>query len=529
MTNSKRRTTGTAIVEALAANGVEVVFGIPGTHNIELYRGFTESGVQHVVTRHEQGAAYAADAFVRSTGRPGVVVTTSGPGITNALTGLANAYADSLPVFAISPGIPLGQERLDFGWMHEVKDQRAAIDNIVERSIRPATPQQAVDAVHETFARWKTERPRPVHLEVPYDVMEMEWDGEVGPAWTAGKRASVSSAVADSAVELLKSATRVVIVVGGGASDDSAAITRLAEALDAPVMTSAMGKAVLCEEHPLSIGAFAVSSVAKSLLADADCVLALGTELNAPGVFSNFSGSVIRVDIDAAQLNKNVRATLPVLSSIAEFIPAVLAQLGDLPRRGGEEFAAVARRRADESYLPFAQTWREIQLELKSVMPENTIVTGDSSQVSYLGTSPFWRMTSPRSYISTDGYATLGYALPAAIGTKLANPERPVMAMVGDGAFMFSVQEMITAAELGLAIPIVVVDNRGYAEIKANMKDAGIAPLAVDLLGPDFVKLAESMHCHGVQVTSPAGIAAEALAALDRDKPTLILLDLGAS
>ncbi|MGA8977785.1 MAG: thiamine pyrophosphate-binding protein, partial [Pedococcus sp.] len=168
-------TGGAAVIDALVAHGVRDVFGIPGTHNLELYRYLPTSGIRHVVTRHEQGAGYAADGYARITGQPGVIITTSGPGITNAITALATAYADSIPVLAISPGPPRGQVRADVGWLHEVKDQQAALDAVTGRSIRVESADEIPEVLAAVFEEFATTRPRPVHLEVPVDVLEGEW------------------------------------------------------------------------------------------------------------------------------------------------------------------------------------------------------------------------------------------------------------------------------------------------------------------------------------------------------------------
>lgn len=525
MTENQQRSTGVAIVEALAAHGVEVVFGIPGTHNIEIYRGLTLSGIKHVVPRHEQGAAYGADGYSRSSGRPGVLVTTSGPGITNAITGLANAYADSIPVLAISPGIPSGLERLDSGWMHEVKDQRAAVDSVVSRSVRPSTPEQAVAAIYDIFARWQSERPRPVHLEIPHDVLVATYEGPIpAPHVTVGLPApSPESVVAASG--FVRAAERVVIVAGGGSVGHQGAVTALAEALDAPVFTTTMGKGSVDESHPLAVGPFALTGPGGAELAAADCLIVLGSTLASPGIPAAFKGSVIRVDIDPTQLHKNARADVAVLADIGQFCAALgaAARADGADARGGAAFTQAARSRVQEAFLGFSQPWADLNRALQAALPEDTIVTGDSSQVSYLGTAPFWRAARPRTYVTTEGFATLGYGVPAAIGAQLANPGRPVVAVLGDGALMFSVQELITAAELRLPIVVVVADNQGYAEIRSNMVDAQIEPLAVDLMTPDFVGLAQALHCRGVRADTIEDLGRLAAEALAHDVPTLIV------
>lgn len=524
------RTTGTAMVEALVANGVDLVFGIPGTHNLELYRGINRSPIRHVVTRHEQGATYAADGYARATGRVGVVITTSGPGLTNALTGMANAYADSVPLLVVSPGVPTGLERQDHGILHEAKDQRAAADNLVARSVRPGTPRQAVDAVHEAFSRWRTERPRPVHLEVPLDVLEQPWTGDVA-AWPAPHPAGLAPEQVESIADLL-CAARPVFIAGGGAVDAADDVTALAEAVDAPVLTTTLGKGVIDESHPLSAGPFYGARGSEQLVGAAGVVLALGTELGRfDESYGGFDGTLVRIDIDPAQLHKNRRADVAAHSDVRTAVSAlrraVSARSPHHAEGTGASLAAGVREAWRAAAGPRRRKYEAIQTALARALPADVVVTGDSSQVSYLGTDPYWRFDRPRRYLVTTGYSTLGYAVPAAIGAKLAFPDRAVIALLGDGALMFSVQELMTAAELGLSLPIVVVDNDGFGEIRDNMLDRDIKPLAVTLRQPDFVGLATAMGCHGVLVHSEAEAADAAAAGLTAGRPSLVVLRSG--
>jgi acetolactate synthase-1/2/3 large subunit len=528
---SARRTTGTAMIEALEANGVRVVFGIPGTHNIELYRGLGRSdSIAHVLTKHEQGAAYAADGYARASGRAAVVITTSGPGLTNALTGMANAYADSIPMLVISPGIPTGQERSDIGWLHEMKDQRGAVDNVVERSVRVGTPLAAVDAIHEAFARWHVERPRPVHIEVPLDVLEQKWThGAVADGYPAAFPAAPSPAAVEGVRRAVDASQRVVMIAGGGAVGAAADVTALAELLAAPVLTTTLGKGVIDERHALSVGEFATSEAVEPLLQDADLIIALGTEFAEPRVYRALTAPIIRVDIDTAQLQKNVRAAIPVHADTGEFARALLAALAPRAPRENDGRAVSARERALAASQPWTGRWRRIQDVLSAALPVDVIVTGDSSQVSYLGTGPYWRFAAPRHYIVTTGFSTLGYSLPAAIGAKIAHPEKGVVCLVGDGAFLFSAQEVLTAVEMRLPLPIIVVDNHGFAEIRQNMRDADLTPLAVDYSGLELSAFASAVGAHYVAAGSVDRLAAVVVEAWEADRPTIIGLDVGES
>lgn len=509
----------------LRANGVDTVFGIPGTHNIEIYRGLHREGIRHVLTRHEQGAVYAADGYARSTGRPGVVVATSGPGATNCITGIANAYADSVPVLLLSPGPARGEERRDLGFLHEAKDQRAGIDSFAGASVRAESKEALEQAIQGAFLAWRTTRARPVHIEIPTDLIgerEKTWETSAWPGTRPVPPADALRAVIDA----LRSARRPLIVAGGGCVDHSAALTTFVDATGIPVVTTLQGKGAVDERHPLTCGALAGSSAGFAPLAQADLVLAFGTELKGAEIAPD--ARVARFDIDPSQLHKHHVSALPVLGDLGAALVAMgthpeLTDLGMSPewRDGVLAEAELLRARTDEEW---AVLHRAILDGAATTSMTPTVLTGDSSQISWLGTTRSAVLHGPRRFLTTDGFATLGYGLPAAIGAKVAHPDAAVVAVVGDGALMFSVQELATASEIGLALPIVVFDNGGYAEIKQNMSDAGITPFAVDLARPDYRALAAAFHCGYRAATTPDELSASVRDALQSGSPTLIVV-----
>lgn len=511
-------TGGAAVVDALVAHGVRDVFGIPGTHNLEIYRYLPESGVRQVVTRHEQGAGYAADGYARVSGRPGVLLTTSGPGITNAITALATAYADSVPVLAVSPGVPRGKVGADFGWLHEVKNQQAALDAVCARSIRVESADDVPEIIADIFAGFASARPRPVHVEVPVDVLEGPWTRRPARVWEVPLRA-VPDVTAVAAA--LVGALRPVLVAGGGARGAAAEIRALADR-GMPVLTTVNGKGVLDETHPSALGASVRLAAAHEIMNDADVLLVVGSELGDSdlwgGTVASGNRTVIRVDIDPAQLHKNVPADLAVLGDSA----AVLRALLEAVPAEADRWDQVGRDAIDTEAGQDAGPWAEIQRVLYDALPPDTVVAGDSSQVTYYGTAHYWPFTPDNRLLYPTGYATLGYGLPAAIGAKIAAPDRPVIGLFGDGAAMFSIAELITAVEQRLPIPVVIADNGGYAEIREQMTDRGITPQAVDLLTPDFVALARSLGAHAVAASSVADLGPLAAEALKSDRPTLI-------
>ncbi len=519
-------TGGAAVIDSLVAHRVTDVFGIPGTHNLELYRYLPGSGIRHVVTRHEQGAGYAADGYARVSGRPGVIITTSGPGITNAITALATAYADSVPMLAISPGPVRGTVGADIGWLHEVKNQQAALDAVCARSLRVQSADEIPEVLAAVFEGFATSRPRPVHLEVPVDVLEGPWLRRPVTARPVAEPVGPGPATVDQIAAALDGSRSPLLVAGGGARGAAEQVHALAD-LGIRVLTTVNGKGILDERHPASLGAGIRLAAAHSLVNEADVLVVVGSELGdsdlwggtvAPG---GEGRTVVRVDLDPAQLHKNVAADLPVVGDAT----VVLRELLDVLRVKGFVARSVepaGRAAVEKAAEADAGPWAQIQRVLAAALPADTVVAGDSSQVTYYGTVHYWPFTPANRLLYPTGYATLGYGLPAAIGAKIAAPERPVVALIGDGAAMFSIQELVTATEQRLPIPVVIVDNGGYAEIREQMLDRGIEPQGVDLYRPDLPALAVAVGSFGVVAEHVSDLGRLAAQALEADRPTVI-------
>ena len=515
------------MVDALVAHGVRDVFGIPGTHNLEIYRYLPGSGIRHVVTRHEQGAGYAADGYARVSGRPGVLITTSGPGITNAITALATAYADSVPVLAVSPGPPRGQVGADVGWLHEVKDQQAALDAVCGRSIRVESADEIPEVLASVFERFSASRARPVHLEVPVDVLEGPWIPRPVPVRPLPQPVGPGLARVEEIAAALDGSRRPLLIAGGGARGAAEQVRALAE-YGVPVLTTVNGKGVLDESHPAALGAGIRLPAAHRVMNDADLLIVVGTELGDSDLWGGVvdpgvpdERRVIRIDIDPSQMHKNVAADFAVVGDAA----MVLGGMLDVMREKGfppRPVSDAARTAIAAGAAVDAGPWAEVQQVLADALPADTVVAGDSSQVTYYGTVHYWPFTPDNRLLYPTGYATLGYGLPAAIGAKIAEGERAVVAVVGDGAAMFSIQELVTATEQRLALPVVILDNGGYAEIREQMVERGIEPQAVDLYSPDMPALARALGADGVVARSAHDIGPLAAEALGRDRPTVI-------
>ncbi len=528
----EQMTGGHAVVAALAAHGVEVVFGIPGTHNLEIYRHLRDVGLRHVSPRHEQGAGYAADGYARTTGRPGVAIVTSGPALLNAAAAVGQAYSDSVPVLVISPGLPVRHPALGNGILHEAKDQGAALAAIATASIRVTSVAEIPVALAQAFAIMTSGRPRPVHLEVPLDVLAES--GEVVIAATV-QRAPAPAPAAETAAAAarLGGAATPVLLVGGGARAAAAEVRALAERLGAPVVTTANGKGVLPEDHPLALGAGIHLAAVADLVAGADVVVAIGTELAPSDLWNGplpIRGLLVRIDVDPVAIVTNVVPDVALVGDAALTVATLLEALGQVPAGSGSPAAEAAeqvamwRTRKDNDAAAEGAEWLDIVRALAEALPRDAIVANDSAMVCYYGAIANLPVHLPASFLYPVGFGTLGYGLPAAIGAKVANPERPVVALLGDGGVMFTVAELATAADLAMPLPVVIVDNSGYGEIRNEMIDRDDPVRAVTFRSPDFAALGRALGCRGVTITDPAELTQAVREALAADVATVIHL-----
>jgi acetolactate synthase-1/2/3 large subunit len=431
----------------------------------------------------------------------------------------------------LSPGMPNGVEGRDAGFLHQMKGQSAAMERVVAWSRRVDSATEAVLAIDEAFAHFAGERPRPVHVEVPLDVLES--DRIESPERSAQIRLSRPEAGADSldsAAEALAAGRSPMLLLGGGAVAASREARALAELLDAVVLTTVNGKGVVPESHPLSIGAALRLRPAREALEESDVVLAVGTEIGQSDLWTRRPlrprGELVRIDLDPGQLDKNLATGIHLLGDAGATMAALAERLPD--RGPGEGAARAAALRAELAPLVERDAGQYALLHrvLRRTLPERAILTGDSSMVTYYGGVHQFPVEAPRRFLYPVGYATLGYALPAAIGAKLACPESEVVAVEGDGAFLFCAAEIATAADLELPLPVIVFDNGGYGEIRAEMLERGIPPIGVDMGRVDFAELGRSLGGAGEWVGYEEGALEEALrAALARSGPSVLAID----
>ncbi|SEM42925.1 acetolactate synthase-1/2/3 large subunit [Gemmobacter aquatilis] len=494
--------TGVYLTHLLRAYGVEVVFGIPGVHTVELYRGLAGSGIRHVTPRHEQGAGFMADGYARASRKPGVCFIISGPGMTNILTAMGQAHADSVPMLVISTVNAHGRMGSGQGWLHEMPDQSATVAGVAAFSRTIHRPEDLAPAVAQAFALFASARPRPVHLELPINVMLAEAGHLPVPAPLRLSRPAPDPAMVAEAASLLNNARKTVILAGGGAAH--ATLAPLAEALDAPVVMTTNARGLLPPGHPLAVSLSPSLPATRALIAAADVVLALGTEMGSTDYDMYEDGGfppparLIRVDLDPLQIARGLPATLGIVADAALTVAALTAALPPRPPGDGAARAAAAQAGRAGLSVDMQGDLRILDL-VRDTLPAARLV-GDSTQLTYAGNLGFAAATAGSWFNSATGFGTLGYGLPAAIGAKLADA-RPVVAISGDGGLQFVLGELASAAEAQVPVILLLHDNNGYGEIKSYMISKNIPPLGVDILTPDLAAIAAACGWQVARVT----------------------------
>ncbi len=517
------RTTGEYLVELLAANGIDTVFGIPGVHNLELYRGLARTGLRHVLVRHEQGAAFAADGYARASGRPAAAFVISGPGLTNALTAVAQAYSDSVPLLVIASTPAAATRGKGWGALHELPDQGAMAAGATGCARTAQRPRDVADHLRAAFAALRAPRARPAYLGVPLDVLAERTAEPVARFVDPLGAPQPEPAALARAVALLDAAERPLIIAGGGARAAAEPLRQLVEAIDGYLVTTAAGKGVLPESHPASLGAGLPYGPIQQLIGQADVVLAVGTELSDSDIYApprlELSGRLIRVDVDRGKLADQYVAEL-ALCGDATLVLRALAS-GVRPRGGWR-----ASRGEASAHRPDVQRyWGAEALHalrgLRAGLPDEAQVFTDMTQIAYLGAYAY-PVEAPGLWHAPIGFGALGYALPAAIGAMLARPDTAIVALAGDFGLQFTIAELMTAVEQQLSLPVVVWNNAALGQIRDDMARAGIAPIAVAARNPDFLRLAEACGARAVRALGPDSLAIAVRDALRARGPTLI-------
>lgn len=512
---------GAQLSHMLKNRGVEVIFGIPGVHNQEMYRGIEEAGITHVLARNEQGAGFMADGYARATGKPGVAYVITGPGLCNIMNPIGQAYSDSVPMLVIASC--LDESVATRGQLHQMLDQEGAGATVAQWSQTARTADAAYHLVDRAMLEFQTSRPRPKVMNVPIALLEGNAEDAPDHKLQIAFDAPEASQIERFAT-MLQDARHPVVILGGGAVRSEDLGAQIAEAAGAVVFTTYAGRGLCAEDAPLNFGGTLGRGGSADIMAQADVVLVLGSELSECDLWRDGLGHtcpLIRVDLDPEVLIDRHRATDPVLADCTVFSEALLAAMS--PSDSDWKPATVASLRA--------QWRRETDMDrpgilplvdaLRAVLPPETMVFSDMTQFAYVANETF-PMDRGGHWHHPSGFGTLGYALPAAIGGKVGVGDQPVVSINGDSGFQYNVQELATAVELGLSLPIIVWDNGKLKEIEDSMTAAQIAPNAVIARNPEFLRLAEAYGAHAVAPRSIAAFQQAVTAALSADGPTLI-------
>ena len=531
-------TCGEVLVKLLEAYGVEQVFGIPGVHTVELYRGLAGSSINHITPRHEQGAGFMADGYARTSGKPGVCFIITGPGMTNITTAMGQAYGDSIPMLVISSVQSRSQLGGGRGKLHELPNQSALVAGVAAFSHTLMSAAELPAVLARAFALFQAGRPRPVHIEIPLDVLVENADALLASLPVSIARPGPAPAAIEQMSQRLAQAKRPLILAGGGAIDAAPALTQLAERLGAPVALTINAKGMLPSSHPLLIGSTQSLVATRALVAEADVVLAIGTELAETDYDVTFAGgfeipgALLRIDIDPDQTVRNYPPTLALVADANLASEALLASLAPLPSRDPQWGAVRVSRLQAQLSTEWDAPTRAQTVFLQTVFEvlPDAVCVGDSTQPVYTGNLTFNPEQPRRWFNSSTGYGTLGYALPAAVGAWLGRRAEgktggPVLCLIGDGGLQFTLAELASAVEAQTPIIVLLWNNQGYGEIKKYMLNRAIEPVGVDIYTPDFIGVAKALGCAAQAVEDETQLRAALASAGDRQGPSVIEID----
>jgi acetolactate synthase I/II/III large subunit len=503
------------VLRCIRAEGVDLVFGYPGGAIMPLYDALEGSGVRHILTRHEQGAVFAAEGYARVTGKVGVAMATSGPGATNLVTGIADAKMDSVPLVCITGQVRTAMIGTD---AFQETDVFGVTLSLTKWSRLVRTIDEIPEVIAEGFHWARSGRPGPVVIDIPTDILKAKKEFS-GPAkFTPHARAAdaqAEGAVSDTIVTLLQRAARPVALVGAGAKLSGAIpeLRSLLDALNIPTFATVHGLGAVPPQSPYYLGMVGMhgTRAANTALHETDLLLVFGARLDdrVTGEPTRFAphAKIVHFEIDPAQLDRVRACEVPVIGNLADTIPAFHAELrqASLPDWSAWRAVACGPERAELDPRGLAQPTIRFLDELFSRLPENNVVIADVGQ-HQMWAAQRYRSSSPRGFITSGGLGAMGFALPAAVGVQLAKPETCVLCVSGDGGFQMNIQELATVHRLGLPIKMVIVDNKYLGMVRQwqqlfyqrNYSETDLSD------NPDFVEIAKAYKIHGWRLNEAA-------------------------
>ena len=524
-----------ALIESLKKQKVEVIFGIPGGYVLPIYDVLYDSDIKHILMRHEQCAAHAADGYARASGRVGVCMSTSGPGATNLVTGIANAYMDSSPIIAFTGNVPrafIGKDAF------QETDIVGVTTPITKCNFQITSAKEIHKIVKTAFYVASTGRPGPVLVDLPKDtqteVDDMEFENGIS---LRGYKPNVEPhpLQIEKAVKLLIQAERPVIVAGGGVitSGASQELLALAEILVAPISTTLMGKGCIPENHPLSLGMLGMHGTitANKIVPEADVLLAVGMRFTdrSTGKAETFcrDAKIIHIDIDPAEIGKNIRPHVPIVADAKIALKAIQDRLVKSFRKKERStwMSRIQEQKKQQAEMENkdGMTPMHLLVELRKILPENAIITTEVGQ-NQMWAALYLKSYKPRTFISSGGLGTMGFGFPASLGAKVACPNVPVVDIAGDGSFVMTEQDLASSVAWKIPVTVIVLNNSVLgmvAQWQRMFYDRRYS--GIDLgKNPDFVKLAEAYGAQGVRVDSPEEFVKAMKAAIKSDVTTVV-------
>lgn len=520
-------TGGEALAKSLYREGVRVIFGLPGVQLYQLLDGLAkEPGIRFINTRHEQATTYMADGYSRAGGDIGTALVVPGPGLQNASAGIGTAYAASSPILVVSGQIERDHIGKEGGKLHEIKDLSSTISSVTKHNELILDPKRIPQALHKAFAELNTGRPRPVEIEIPPETLaEVSDINLLEPAIHTRPGASKSDLV--KCVELIMDSKKPIIWAGGGviSSNASTELTALAEYIQSPVICTAEGKGSISDRNPLSIGSyrFKNDTFFEKNMPEYDLVIAIGSRIQYPEYLQG--RKVLQIDIDQEELGRNYKNTEGIVGDAKKTISGILEMLKKQSEPRDDNTASIKSLKQDR-YNPstILEPQESYVKAIRSAMPDDGILISGMNQIGYYSRNKY-DVYNPRTYITSSYYGNLGYAYPTALGAKVAQPDKAVVAISGDGGFMFNVQELSTAVRHKINAVAVVFNDNAYGNVKRdqiNLFDG--REYGADVTNPDFMKLADAFGVHGMRVESgdPQKLEKCLKSALDLDTPVLI-------
>ncbi|WP_441259122.1 thiamine pyrophosphate-dependent enzyme [Bradyrhizobium sp. 521_C7_N1_3] len=520
-------TGGEAIVSGLVAHGVDTVFGLPGAQVYGLFDAFHQAKLSVIGARHEQACGYMAFGYARSSGKPGVFSVVPGPGVLNASAALLTAYGCNEPVLCVTGQVPtqfLGKGR---GHLHEMPDQLATLRTYVKWADRIETPGNAPTTVSRAFQEMTSGRRGPASVEMPWDIFTQRADTCDAKVLEPLPAPLPDPDLIRQAAAVIRGSKAPMIFVGSGAIEARDEILELAEMIDAPVVAFRSGRGIVSNAHELGL----TMAAAYKLWPKTDLMIGIGSRLELPTMsrwpYRPDGLKSIRIDIDPVEMRRFISDTAIVAdakTATADLIEAVSkAGYGKTAGRRAAIREAAATALAEIQSIQPQMAYLNI---LREVLPANAIVTDELSQFGFASWYGF-PIYEPRTFITSGYQGTLGSGFPTALGAKVANPDKPVVAITGDGGFMFGVQELATAVQFNIGVVTLVFNNNAYGNVRRDQRERfNGRVVASDLVNPDFVKLAESFGVAAARVTAPDQFKAAMDKALAHDGPYLISVEV---